>query len=290
MTIPVINRIFAHRLACNGAGGFVEDDGRSAFNVAAYSRMKYGEVTATRHFGKLLAETLITAQPEVLSDETPTDFLVAYKAVPPACHYLSLYCLDHINAKRAVTHREPGRLLQIYKSRVAVSNYAAASQEARQQELNTIAFTLEGRSLCNNPFVLIDDVRITGAAEQKILEVLLPAAPQRLTLLYLACLQKDAMPQMEDVLNAAAVRCLADIAAFIRADNFDLNIRTLKRILSSPPAELADFLTGIPVRMLEQLLRGTLATGVAFTTHHDAGYRLLSAVWRERTGATDHAL
>ncbi|GHT80394.1 hypothetical protein AGMMS49543_00540 [Betaproteobacteria bacterium] len=290
MTTPIITRLFVHHLGCDAAGRFVEEDGGSTFDAAAYSRMKYGDANAALHFGKTMAEVLMTAHPDVLRDEIPADFLVAYKAVPPACYYLSQYCLDRINARRASVRREPGRLLQVYKSRVAASNYAAASQEARQQELDTISFTLEGRSLFGKHIILVDDVRITGAAERKILEAILPAAPRRLTLLYLAGFRENVAPQTEDNLNAAAVGGLAEIAAFIQTEHFDLNIRTLKRILSAPPAELADFLSGLSVRLIEQLLRGALATGTEFTTRYAAGYQRLRMAWRDKTEVADHAL
>lgn len=290
MTSPTITRLLAHRLTCNAAGQFVNEGDGSTFDAAAYSRMKYGDADAARQFGKTLAEVLVAAHPDVLCDEIPPDFLVAYKSVPPACYYLSQYCLDRINLKRAYARREPGRLLQVYKSRVAASNYALASQEARQQELDTISFTLEGRSLLGKHLVLVDDVRITGAAERKILEVILPATPRRLTLLYLAGFRENLPPQIEDRLNTAATGGLAEIAAFIQTECFDLNIRTLKRILSAQPVELADFLSGLSARMLEQLLRSTLATGTEFTARYDAGCQTLFTAWRDKTGAANHAL
>ncbi|MDR3087584.1 MAG: phosphoribosyltransferase family protein [Azoarcus sp.] len=290
MASTTITRLFAHRLTCDAAGRFVEESDGSAFDAAAYSRMKYGDADAARRFGKVLAEVLLTASPDVLFDGEPTDFLVAYKAVPPASHYLSQYCLDDINARRVAARREPGRILHVYKTRVAASNYAAASQEARQHELDAISFTLEGRPLRGKHLVLVDDVRITGLAERKILEILIPAAPHRLTLLYLAGFRENVTPQTESVLNDTAVGGLAEIAAFIRTDRFDLNIRTLKRILSAPPEELADFLALLSARMLEQLLRGALATGTEFVTRYDAGCQILRAAWRNKTEAADHAL
>lgn len=289
MTSTIIARLFAHRLICDAAGRFVEEGDGSAFDAAAYSRMKYGDADAARRFGKTLAESLVTTYPDVLCDEVPVDFLVAYKAVPPACYYLSQYCLDGINARRALMRREPGRILHVYKTRVAASNYAAASQEARQYELDAIPFTLEGRSLHGKHLVLVDDVRITGVAERKILEVLIPAAPHRLTLLYLAGFRENVTPQIEGALNDTAVGGLAEIAAFIKTDCFDLNIRTLKRILSAPAEELANFLDGLSARMLEQLLRGALATGTEFTARYDTGCQILRTAWRNKTEATAHA-
>jgi hypothetical protein len=269
--------IAAHHLSYNDTNDIVSQD--TDFDASTYSRMKYGDRAATLSLADDLSATLAIEQPHLIESETPPEFLVAYKAVPPACFYLSRYCLDKLNVARNEQGLEPGRLIHVYKSRVAATNYAAASQAERQKELDGIGFSLEGRNITDVPVAVLDDIRITGAAEKKMIEVIGPKRPSHLTLGYIALFdaaQAAANPHVENDLNISVVKSVIDLIPAIQNDNFDLNIRTLKLILSADPEDLEKFLDACPDNLKRDLYRGSINTGPDFVKQYTNGQQILA--------------
>lgn len=259
--------------------GLIDISSGEQFDDSQYSRMKYGDRLATQDFAGQLAKELIDKNDALLFAHKPPEFFVAYKEVPPACFYLSRFCLDLLNEERNNIGNEPGRLVRIYKSKVLTTNYAAASPEARVQELGGIDFTLEGRSVSDTQAVVLDDIRITGSAERKILEVLRPGNPAHISLGYVAIvneLQALENPQIENELNHGVITCVADLLPSIQSDNFDLNIRTLKMILAAEPAELESLLASCPQSLIDEMYRGAVNTGVAFTRSYPVSFDILA--------------
>ena len=267
-------------------GEMIVDDEGTRFDSARYSRMKYGDTDATMHFGHEIAHTVAKVLPEVIEDERPPEFLVAYKAVPPACYYLSRYCLDMVNDWRLDYGNEPGRVVHVYKNRVAATNYATASEAERTKELESIGFSLEGRSMDDKNVVVLDDIRITGGAERKMLKILADEKPARLVMGYVALFdaqQAAENPSVENDLNVSVIKGVNDLLPLIDADNFDLNIRTLKLILATDPAILEPFLQQIPERLLDIVLRGAIDTGGDFIQQYGQGYSLTRSIHQTRS-------
>lgn len=275
----------AYHLAYNTNGDIVDERTGDVFDSERYSRMKYGDKAATQYFASQLAHVLTQQLPQFVEHETPPEFLVAYKAVPPACYHLSRYCLDHINTQRLAAGNEPGRIIHVYKNRVAGTDYAAASPEARLKELDSIGFSLEGRNIDGKLIAVLDDIRITGAAEYKILEVLEPKNPSIIGLGYVAVFnqqQAAVSPSVERDLNLSVIKNVLDILPAVAHHNFDLNIRTLKMVLGSEAALREEFLLRIPDELFEQIARGSVDTGPDFVRAYQQGFDMVMAMYKNR--------
>ncbi|HVX24448.1 MAG TPA: phosphoribosyltransferase family protein [Candidatus Saccharimonadales bacterium] len=249
-----------------------------AFPADVYSRMKYGSHSATNFFASQLADRLAYNLPQLIEDAEPPEFLVAYKAVPPACYYLSALCLESLNDRRAAVDNEPGFITQVYKDRVTGTNYAMASSQERQAELDDIGFSLP-HSINNTPAVILDDIRITGGAEKKILEVLDNEKPSIIALGYIAIFdpaQAVSRPSVEMELNSTTIQSIDDLLPLIKTSDFDLNIRTLKMMLSSSEVALDHFLRACPAELVGQIHRGTQASGETFVAHYRETARLIA--------------
>lgn len=278
--ITAISRVANYNLALNAQGVAVDETTQAPFDHEQYSRMKYGDRLATQQFAGELATKLIVECPELVTTQAAPEFFVPFKAVPPACFYLSRYCLDILNEARSDEGNEPGQLLKIHKGNVLASNYAAASSEDRQRELKSISFSLDGHSVEGKHAVVLDDIRITGAAEERMLEVLSEGRPTYITLGYIAifnAVQAANNPSIEHDLNHGLIQGATDLLPAIKNDNFDLNIRTLKMILDEQPADLEAFISACPDSLVQQLYRDATNTGVAFVEHYKTSVAMLKS-------------
>jgi hypothetical protein len=266
------------------AGDEIVDSSGERFDREAYSRMKYGDRSATQVFGQELAQDLIDAQEELVTDAREPELLVAYKAVPPACYYLSRVVLSRLNEARLDYGNEPGRVVQVYKGSVAGTDYAASSQADRDAELRSIDFTLEGRTIADKRVIILDDIRITGAAERRMLEVIDTAHPLSTTLGYIARFNAEQAaqhPAVESELNSSVIVSARDVAGIIEAGEFDLNIRTLKLLLAAPVSELESVLETAPFEVVQAIYEGALNTGVDFTKRYASGFETVKNFYKE---------
>lgn len=280
-----VSRSAQYKLSFDETGAVTCAD--SPFDRRAYSQMKYGNRDTTRAFASEIARDLLSSQPDVVCEAEPPLFLVAYKEVPPACLYLSRYCLDVVNVQRNQTGLEPGEIVRVYKGDVTTTDYSRASAAEREAELQAIDFSLRGTSITDRPVVVLDDIRISGGAERKMIQIIEAEKqdPRILHLGYIAIFdeaQALEAPHVESELNASQIQTVTDLLPMIQENNFDLNIRTLKLILGSEESILATFIAEIPAELVQMIIRGSVDTGVEFTRKYLHGFTTILQVANER--------
>lgn len=270
--------IAVHHLEYASSGDIVDANGKE-FDATAYSRMKYGSRKDTKHFAEEVALVAQQEAPNIFEDETPPAFLVAYKAIQPACGYLSRYCVDLVNRVRVQNGLEPAEIFKVHKESVTNTDYSKASVEDREAELAAIDFSLRGRRVDDRPVVVLDDIRISGGAERRILEVLCAEnqTPTSVLLGYVAVFdssQAHNSPHVESDINETAISKAGDLIELITSrDGFDLNIRTMKMILSASSEDLDQLLNVMSNEQIEAVSRGAVATGPDFLQKYNAGYQ-----------------
>lgn len=273
--------IAVHNLEYASNGDIVDANGKD-FDAEAYSRMKYGAHGDTKHFATKIAESLKEEAPHIYDTEVAPAFLVAYKAVVPACGYLTRYCLDRINRTRVESGLEPAEMIHVRKESVTNTDYSTASVEAREAELASIGFSLEGQPIDNRSVVILDDIRISGGAEKRILEVIEdePQTPSSVILGYIAVFdaqQAAISPNVESHINTTAVTGITDLVEIVGSKHgFDLNIRTLKLIMGAEPSELEPLLRAMSHRQIEEVVRGAINTGPDFLQKYSQGYNYIT--------------
>ncbi len=267
-----------HHLEYASDGDIVDANGKE-FDAAAYSRMKYGSRKDTKHFAEEIAVATHQEAPHIFEGETSPAFLVAYKAVQPACGYLSQYCVDLVNRIRVQSDLEPAEILHVHKESVTNTDYSKASVEDREAELAAIDFSLRSKRVDDRPVVILDDIRISGGAERRILEVLRAEnqTPTSVLLGYVAIFDSSQAydsPHVESDINETAISKAGDLIELIASnDGFDLNIRTMKMILSASSEDLDQLLNVMSNEQVEAVSRGAVATGPDFLQKYNAGYQ-----------------
>ncbi|MGC5167429.1 phosphoribosyltransferase family protein [Luteimicrobium sp. DT211] len=263
------------------------------FDLRTYSRMKHGDLDAAGALGRSLGRELLARVPALATDPAPVVLPVAYLAVPPACLLLARAVLAVVNDARAARGLGPGRVVRVAKGSVTRTDYAGASAEARRAELASIGFRLD-EDLTGARVVLVDDVRVTGLAEQTLLDVLArdgAGPPAEVVTAYVAVCEPGlaADPTVESVLNHAAARSVADLADAVRAGRFALTIRFLKRLLAAPDAERETFLGACDASLLDEIADGALATGPAFCAAFPSGLAAVHDARRRAAGLAEAA-
>lgn len=296
-------RVVSHTLSSLGTGGPDAGAGAGAehggapgldgLDLSAYSLMKHGHLPSINLLADHLTQDLLDAEPRLLDPRLRITLPVAYLAVLPACGHLAHRMAQRLTeardaaardsagqnsagkdsagkdsaAKDSVIHTESAaevRVVRIAKSAVASIDYASATAQERRDQMSALSFTLDpGLDLDGDVVVLVDDVRITGLAEQAAVRALAQASrPAEIITAYVAAatpaLATD--PSVERALNHAVVTEPSQLLPAMCAGEFALTIRYLKWALSTQP--VAPLLEALPAELAAQMARGAADSGL----------------------------
>lgn len=272
MSAPVI-QVVAHPLTGTAERPI---DGRSGapFDTRTYSLMKHGDLPALQQLADEVADVLIARCPELPTDSRPLILPVAYLVAPPACRYLADRIADRVNALR--TGLPAARVMHVHKDSVTHIDYAASSEQDRRNDLASIGFRLT-EPVRDAVAIVVDDVRVTGLAEQVMVDLLQDNGVGRIVTAYVATCDEQlaADPSVESALNHAEVRSVHDMLPSVRRGDFVPTIRFLKRLLADP--DIADFLAACPADLVQRFRADAEATGDRFLAGYPAGTAALLA-------------
>ncbi|TWE10435.1 phosphoribosyltransferase family protein [Rudaeicoccus suwonensis] len=276
-----VQRVIAHPLT-GPASRPVDMRTGAAFDAETYSLMKHGDFSAALTFGAEVATRLLDECRWLLTEERPVLLPVACHVTVPSCHLLAEVVSIHLNTARK--GMPAAQITDVHKSSVTHIDYARSTEAERRRDLSGIAFELV-EPVTGANVVVVDDIRVTGMAEQTMLSVLEGAGATRVIAAYVASCD-DALaaePSIESRLNTARVRSVLDVLPVVRSGHFRVTIRFLKRLLGEP--ETAEFLAQCPRPLAWELRTQAERNGRDFVAAYPEGMRALREAtpgWPER--------
>lgn len=269
-----------------GVGVGPEDpaDGLDGLDLRAYSLMKHGHLPSVYALADRLTADLLAADARLLDPQLRITLPVAYFAVLPACGHLAARVAQGLAAARSDGAAEV-RVVRLAKSAVTTIDYAASSADERRSQMLSLSFSLD-EPVDGDLVVLVDDVRITGLAEEAAVAALAAQAqPLDIITAYVAAAAPELAtdPSVEHALNHSFVSSPLDLLPAIEAGEFALTIRYLKWALGSPDA--AQLLRAVPEVLAREMDRGAAASGLWGRPEFEDAH----AVLQQRLGAGSHA-
>ncbi len=225
------------------------------FDGYAYSRFKYGSRSMSAQYSAAIAELVRQKFPQLLV----RDFWFtssAYKYVPTASDSLT----------QAMHTLKRGKKVKVARTKLFPADYGNLSQAEREAIMGKVDMFFE--LACPTPkpedLLVIDDIRITGAHEQRLIDFAKAEGFKRVYFVYVAHLSPKCEPTTEHWLNHMAVRNLTDLWDLWKTEGYILNARICKFLLSYPNTEaLARFACALPARLRQQIAEGMQKDGYA---------------------------
>ncbi|WP_460600588.1 phosphoribosyltransferase family protein [Flexivirga lutea] len=220
-------------------------------DARGYSRFKHGDAAAGRRFAVALAA--LAAQR--LGDRPVLVTTSAFDRVPPAAYSLLLPFVQQLRLLRPDLQIGTFRI-----TRRGVSNGDYSQMTAADRRTAIGAGDLSPERDVTGALVLaLDDIRVTGNHERAMDRCLLEAGVGDVRHLYVVDAARFAdCPQIESVLNEAAVVGAGDLLDIADGRRFVPNARLCRRVLALPEPELRVF-----VDRAEPALLGWLGAAVA---------------------------
>lgn len=246
-----------------------------------YSLFKHGDAKATMRLAAALAQYL-HLHTDVTTCQVAPVFPVAYHNVPPAYFYLVSDVVDYLNEIRLGAGLSSARLVRITKSAVTGNHYATSDAQARRAELAAIEFTLAEPVEPGATVVALDDIRITGLAEEFLLACLHEAGvdDEHIVIGYVADVDDElaSTPSVESAINRRYVTSVLDMIPSIESGAWVLNVRFLKDVLNSD--EIEAFARAAGDDVVTSMIEASYQCGSAFVKAHAHGIAALERVRR----------
>lgn len=238
-----------------------------------YSKFKHGSKTQARKFGKELAD--VCNFPE---NTTLVFYPAPYNNVPAASNALKDYVLSFAS-KQFMEKNITIKQSKIYREYSYDDDYGKMSKEERIEAISSDMMYIDKSCIKENDIlVFIDDIKITGSHEKRILEILERDQIKNKTIfLYIAEYTGD-NAAVEHDLNHKSVYNLRTVNDIIRNEEFIFNIRVVKYILRADIEDFVSFITYQSELFQETLYNAAIHNGYHNNPKYKNNFNILSGL------------
>jgi hypothetical protein len=226
-----------------------------------YSRLKFGCNEAAFQFGHEMAQSLMEKHSDVLLANRCVVIPSPYNYVENAATIMTRHFVNALNHLLVSRCGEPVEYVTIQRKVSYISDYGFLSAEKRKGLLDGDEFYLPTEFLEGKLLILTDDVKITGAHEEKLKEVMDRRGMKNDRLFSYYGKYEGDDPTIEARINFAAIRNPLDLAGILQQGDSHVIVRPLKYILGLTSDELKVLLKNIPQNKITAIYSGCLAEG-----------------------------
>ena len=207
-------------------------------SLEGYSFFKHGDERWARRFGYEIADFLMDAVSDLFARVRSDEVLVASfpcKYVPTAAALMVDHTVTRLNHILSGENKPAVGYHHAFKYPWWPSGeyyFAHMEEEARRRILDNVELSVDKDRLRGTHLIIVDDTRVTGATEDKFLQLLYRVEGLRsLTVVFLCNVDPavaKADPAVEGRLNQHTVQTLDNVAAIVATSEFRWNIRVVK--------------------------------------------------------------
>ena len=285
-TIPVERYAYYH-LTTGPRGGVIDINGNQ-FCPAAYSRFKHGDTVVQREYGHRIADSFALLFLDPIAVVAP----FAYMNVQTAAGNMMEFIHQRIGQYRMERQIPCVGRAHLHKE-VDHSNhrkdhlYASSALLERLHILRQAPLSVDFSRLRGKTAILIDDIRITGSSEMRLLELLSQSKAERIIFLYVATMDPTVAvndPGIESVLNQWYVKSLEEMGEILRSGQYRFNLRNCKFILERSESEdMGAFLVSLDDDVLLDFWSAVLANSYYMEPAYLPAIKMLCATLQSRS-------
>lgn len=251
------------------------------FSPVEYSHLKFGSDVIAKKFGHELAVKFFNSHSDVILANRCVVIPSPYNHVENAATLMTKHFVNKLNELLVMSSGNCVEMTLIHRKVSYINDYGFLSKEKRRGLIDNDEFYLNKEFIAGKLLICIDDVRITGTHEEKLIEVLQDNhLENRAFFLYFGS-YSGSQPDIEAFLNFSGVSSLDDYVALTKQPNHQLIVRPIKYLLSQKdPAAFARALHGFSAELVERLYHACLGEGY----HRIPSYQSNIQVLIERVG------
>lgn len=235
-------------------------------NPKAYSLLKFGSREAAQLFGRELAVSLFKNYSDILLSEQCVVIPSPYNYVKNAATLMTDYMYNYLNYLLVNASGNALDYSVINRKVSYTADYGFLPKEKRQALLGNDLFYVNKDYVKNKTIIFIDDVKITGTHEDKLLELVDRYELQDNTHIFAYYAQYEGdSPSIEAELNFYAFpdksSISKDIIKSLNEGDSELLVRPVKYLMKSELTDAHDLIEEASGEVLMKLYHSCLAEG-----------------------------
>lgn len=238
------------------------------FSIYDYSRLKFGSDHAAKKMGKELAGSFFKEYEEKLVANRCVVIPSPYNFVKNAATILTEHFCNTLNDLLMKANGSYVDYSMIHRKVSYTNDYGFLSQEKRKALIDNDSFYINQDFLKGKTLILIDDVRITGTHENKLVELIDKyELDNEVFFLYYASYEGKS-PHVEAELNFAGIDGVEDYIQLMQEDNHHTIVRPIKYILNQKIGQVEYIISLMDDQKLQALYHGCLGEGYFNLEHY----------------------
>ncbi len=244
------------------------------FDIHEYSRMKFGSNRAAKRFGYALADDF--ASRFMFALETPCVVIPAPSTtVSVAATMLAQHFRNRLNAIADRKNFPSVEWTLIHRNMTYNNNYAHLPKEERKELLAKDTIFLNREYVEGKTLLFVDDVRITGTHEEKIIDFLDNRDINNPKCFVTFAIYDGDDPAIEGRLNHVEIKDWDDLVRLSHETDFEITTRGLRLFLEAPTKDFPRLLRDLVPGVAEKFYYGAIVKGYNRHEPYTANMRLL---------------
>lgn len=255
--------------------------------IQAYSKFKFGMGEIAENYAFAMKNYLLQTHTNFLNGQLLITSS-AFKHVPTASFSIASHLSDYLKSQSLVNPNFDIKSIKINRNTLFENDYGKLSQAEREKLMaqNFLYFDTK-MNLKQKKLLVIDDVFVTGSHENRVRELVSKYDFSEVLFLYIFKFQHIENPLLEHQLNTAFVKSLEQFTEIFFRDDFSLNARVCKFLLSYPDSEaLESFLLEIPIQRLIALKKAIQLDGYDKMLSYQKNFQIICQMMDEKSQVT----
>jgi hypothetical protein len=256
-----------------------EDIYNMGFDPVDYSHLKFGCDKTAMRFGYELADGFFKKFHDVLLANRCVVIPSPYNFVPNAATIMTKHFVDRLNSLLVNENGVHVDYSIIHRKVSYINDYGFLSKEKRASLINGDDFFLNTEYLEGKLLIFVDDVKITGTHEEKLIDIMQKRGiTNDCFFLYFASYCGD-NPTIEAQLNFAGIHSVLEYADYILYNESHIIVRPLKYLLSQEPSCLRQALKMLPAKTIREIYCGCLGEGYYKLPSYQGTFKVINEVY-----------
>ncbi len=233
----------------------------ATFSPHVYSQMKFGHNAAAKHYGHELAIKFFAAHMQDIISKRIVVIPSPYNYVENAATIMTRHFINKINELLVDHNGEHVEYMTIQRKISYISDYGFLTADKRKALIDGDEFYLDEKYLEGKLLIFIDDVKITGTHERKLVELLDDRCLFNERFFLYAAAYTGSSPEIEAEINFAAIKDLKAFRYLANVEGHRMIVRPLKYILGQPAADFDMFVCSLEREQVETIVHSSLNEG-----------------------------
>jgi len=230
------------------------------FSAIDYSSLKFGCNEVAKRFGYELAEKFFSQNYEKLTSGNFVVIPSPYNYVTNAATSMSKHFVHKLNHLLAFNGGKSVDSSFIHRKVTYTGDFGFLNKEEREKLINQDSFYINKDFLEGKTIIVLDDVKITGAHEDKINAIF---DEQNITndtffIYYGNYLKRGVGADIEGAINFAAIKNIDDYIALAQKPSYNLIVRPIKYLFRRTEYEFQKAINALPTELVQEIYYGCL--------------------------------